>query len=433
MQQQQQQAQAQQTQDAHDRVSAMQNGWVSADALTKTSSGLIDRTQPAQPNQDPGRIQVIGGQRMYKKTDAEQNAEKGETFVPGGQLGDALKTAGWDGKTAITPQQSHTLMQALHAAQPEGNEPYNIDTSGKFKDARGNAVPVTIGQKTGVVRPLDLSGGSSAYQQQKQGPIPAGTMIPTAGSGQQTQFAIDKPDKADSQQILEGLTGPNGGKVVYDKNTQKTFEVLLPTGSKPSLNAAQTEADADRHAARNDRNADRADRKADRETAREDRQAKPPSPAQLRMVTTAKQKALAKANDEYQEATSPVGGPGGLPASETDKANAAKVLRQAHVQAQTDYEDSLGTLTGKQVEHNDWADRALTKTGKVAAQPANAPAAKVTAQPAAVAAKVAAQPAAAAAPSPAKKFTASQISDWAKKNGKDPADALKRAKANGLI
>ena len=71
-----------------------------------------------------------------------------------------------------------------------------------------------------------------------------------------------------------------------------------------------------------------------------------------------------------------------------------------------------------------------------AQQPAPAPA--QTAQPAATqpaqpTAATPATPQAAAPAKPTRKYSAKEIMDWAKANGKDPADALKRARTNGLL
>lgn len=290
-------------QDQQDYFHAVQDGWVpapeqrmgaqSASVLQSptggkpvaaaASPGLIvrDPNAPkpaADPNSpfsyDPSRMATIGKKQMYKPTDAES----GKSFVPTGQLGDALRTAGWDGKTAITPEQSHGIIQALDEAQPK-DEAYEYDASGKYRDAKtGLPVPGFIGKKTKKFYPIDLSGGAAPAAQtpvdpsrptlttpstpgaSANGPFNTAAqpeMAPAAASpgaapgatrGGAFSFAPpEKADKPDVSQIIPGMVGPNGGLVMFDKGNQSTKEIPLPKGSKPVMTAAQTEADKDRH------------------------------------------------------------------------------------------------------------------------------------------------------------------------------------------
>lgn len=52
----------------------------------------------------------------------------------------------------------------------------------------------------------------------------------------------DKAEKPDVQSIVPGMTGPHGGPLVFDKNTQTTKELQVPAGSKRELTPAQLEA-----------------------------------------------------------------------------------------------------------------------------------------------------------------------------------------------
>jgi hypothetical protein len=178
-------------------------------------------------------------------------------------------------------------MQAIEAAQPENGEPYDIDTSGKFQDAQGNPAAVTIGRKSGKVRMLDLSGAGAQAQPQSPGAAPGGPFDMSDDPGQPGQqapqspapsgasaFRFTPPDKPDASQIVPGMQGPNGGLVMFNKTDQSTKEVPLPTGSKPVMTAAQTEADKDRHVRQSELDEARSARQATASQAAADRTAK---------------------------------------------------------------------------------------------------------------------------------------------------------------
>lgn len=339
-----------------------------------------------------------GGPDQYIPTKAEIAAKTPGNFVPRGQLAEALKSAGWDGKTSLTAPQSHSLMQALNLAQPK-DETYSIDTSGKFTDAQGKPAAVTIGHKTGKVRMLDLSGvaqpsqpgaaqGGPFAQSVSPGdeiaaPNDAGSpgygLHSAAGAQPGGAFSFAPPEKAAKPpKNLHFVNSTNDAGDVVTRGFDPETGELKSTKVEKGIGPKRRDPDA-----------------GPRE--------KPPSPAQFRMVVSAKAKALKSANDAYAKAVAPVGGAGGIAATDQEKAEALKNLRQAHVQAQNDYEEGIGTLTGNDVPHNDWADKALAEAtaqppdaeakqtpgrGGKAAQPAAAPAAK----PAAVAAKTEAPP-----------------------------------------
>lgn len=250
-----------------------------------------------------------GGGDWYVPTAEEKATKKAENdpqnFVPTGQLAQALQAGGgWDGKKPLTPTQSHALMQALNLAQPK-DEAFDIDTSGKFTDAQGRPAAVTIGKKTGKVRLLDLSGVAAAGAQPSQ-PGAAGPATPGAATGgpfdtSQAQSSApgdmdsmdreqspgygfspkkgapgaatngpfsfappQKDERADTQSILPGQQGPNGGILVFNKDTKSVEEINVPKGSKGVMTAAQTEADKDRDALRREGAANRAENKATR-------------------------------------------------------------------------------------------------------------------------------------------------------------------------
>ena len=163
-------------------------------AMSNGPDGTQYGQQPAPAAAPSGRytsrMKQINGSWYYYPTDQE----KGKNFIPSGQLGDALKTAGWDGKTPVTPEQSHSVMQALNEAQPK-DEPYEYDASGKYLDAKtGKPVPGFIGKKSKKFFPVDLSGGDS--QSSTPGAAPGGPFDTSAQPN---------PGWAYNQRDLEGM------------------------------------------------------------------------------------------------------------------------------------------------------------------------------------------------------------------------------------
>ena len=131
-------------------------------------------SNPAIPENGQGqRAMTPAGTSVYFPTDLE----KGKELIPAGQLGAVLQAGGaWDGKTPMTAAHSHQAMQALNeVAKMYADEGFEINTSGKFFDKDGNAVPVAIGKKSHKVTALDLSGlGGGAAQQPPAAPMGAG-------------------------------------------------------------------------------------------------------------------------------------------------------------------------------------------------------------------------------------------------------------------
>lgn len=346
-------------------------------------------SNPAVPENGKGQtITTPRGDKYYAPTEQEQ----GKSFVPTGGLAGALTSAGWDGKTAITPAASHQILQALEAAQPK-DEAYDIDTSGKFLDGQGNPTPVMIGRKTGKI--TMLGGGQGAQTptaQPSNAATPAGAGAPggpfTATPDQPVQptatptqpsatsatsatpstgvrFAL--PDKTDQQSVVPGKKGPKGGMVVWDKKTGKTSEVPYPEGTTDELTAGQKEADKDRHT----RMAEAATRGAEVEEGRSAR-----INTQLtgfnKELTDRKQKALAALKKASADAV-----------TDEDKTGAARDYKEEMRQAQTEYETNIGTALRKPIAHNDWAD----KLPDGATPPKTATPAKTPAAPAAAPAK----------------------------------------------
>lgn len=332
-----------------------------------------------------------GGGDWYVPTAEEKATKKAandpENFVPTGQLGAALQAGGgWDGKKAMTPAQSHALMQSINIAQEQlKGEPFHIDLSGKFTGPDGKPAGVLIGEKTGKVRMLDLSGMNGAPAQ----PGAAGPATPGAATGgpfdtsqaqsvapgdtvdmqNRTQspgygfspkkgapgasangpFSFAPPEKPDTESVVTGYQGPRGFPLVRSK-TGKVSELDLPEGSKPALNANQTELDKDRHSREAIAEKEFNIRKGERDESKAEREARSKmTPATARLIVKTKADAITKANDDYASA---------IQVDNPEVRKAAVAARHQAIQAaQGEYEESLSGATGKDIPHNDWAEK----------------------------------------------------------------------------
>lgn len=355
-----------------------------------------------------------GGGDWYVPTAEEKATKKAandpENFVPTGQLGAALQAGGgWDGKKAMTPAQSHALMQSINIAQEQlKGEPFHIDLSGKFTGPDGKPAGVLIGEKTGKVRMLDLSGMNGAPAQpgaagpatpgaatggpfdtsQAQSVAPGDTVdmqnrtqspgygfspkqgapgVKSPGASPNGAFTFKLPDKPEKEPRKE--TADDWVRIMTDPASDPK-EVTRATAALKLWRAPGTEADKDRHAAAADRAGDRAERKQERaETADEKKK------ATFRGIETVKRKALAEAQKTYRKSLETAIDP------ESKKA-AAEQLRSDVNDAQNEYESSIGDETGNKISHNDWAKGvakdtpAAKDTPKTTAKPAQPVAAK---------------------------------------------------------
>jgi hypothetical protein len=416
-----------------------------------------DLANPAVPENGQGQtITDARGGKHYMQTPQD----RGNAFVPTGGLAGALQSAGWDGKTPITPEHSHAIMQALEMAQPK-DEAWDYDGSGKYLDAQGKPAPVMIGRTSHTVKFLNYGAQSPAAPPQAQpaatpnatptttggapgGPFtaqaptpqqsttmpggpglpafqvaqpPAASPTPPMGSGApggafaqrpETQDAVRNlqmiedrsdadrqggtpggpfnaptpaapsaapvppskptqpggvsfalPEKNEPLRIIPGKKGPNGGMIVMNEKTNKTYEVPYPEGTTDELTANQKEQDADRHV----RQAEIGNAAAERNDSRATRIA-----AELARhnteLTTRKEKAKANLKAALK-------GEGEL--SDEDKNNAAHDYKQELQQAQSEYETNVGTTLGKKIDHNPWADQlpdGATPPAKTSAAPA---------------------------------------------------------------
>lgn len=244
---------AQDRQDQQDYFRAIQDGWVPAQAETRLPGGLIDRTQPTQPNMDPKRMATIGRKQMYKPTDAEALNDT-NSFSLSDDLAAEAQKAGLTNIKAGTryPKADMQALDARLAAWHKQNDPkppvrQEINFNGQ--DASGNPSPFAVDPTTLKSSPVNL---------------PDGVTLPT-------KLKAEKPDVS---QMIPGQQGPNGGMLIYDKNDQEIREVPYPKGSKPVLNAAQTEADKDRHARQSELDDARSTRLSTAEQVREEKASK---------------------------------------------------------------------------------------------------------------------------------------------------------------
>lgn len=308
-------------QDLTNALDLQKNNYVPATTRSSDASGVppgrptlaLPQDNPAAQGDGP-TITDRNGQVWKQKSKDQLASEDPRNFVPTGQLASMLKSGGRDVTKPISPTDAHDILQSLNLAQPK-DEDYEIDASGKFQGADGKPAAAMIGKKTGRVRLLDFGGKD------------------LGDPGASGQFA--PPDK----------TPPAAKSLRFEPSTNDRGDVTMrgfdpETGALVSTNVAKGIGGT-----RKDPNAAPAE--------------KPPSPAQLRLVVSDRAKALKAAKDAYAKAAAPIGGADGVPVSDQDMAEAAVTLRKAHVQAQNDYEEGISALTGKEVPHNDWADKAL--------------------------------------------------------------------------
>lgn len=376
---------------------ALENGWQDVPMAQQqpqaAAPGRPTLQTPAQPGDtaaapvpqaiDPSRIKQIGRRAMYKPTDQET----GKAFVPAGQLGEALKTGGWDGKTPITPEQSHSIMQALDAAQPK-DEPYEYDASGKYLDAAtGKPVPGFIGKKTKKFYPVDMGQGGGTQASGTPGAAPGGVFdtsrpfdqtgqndtaqVPSNG-GAGVTFSPKEKDEKTKNLHFETHTNDKGDVTTfgYDPETMELKSTHVAKGVGPQRR-------------------DPIDPNAPKPP-------KPMSPGDARQIVQNKAKALADAQKAYTKESSEA-------ITDDDHKAANDNLRKGQQQAQLNYEQELSAATGKEIPHNNWADGGATtpvRSVTATATPATPGKTQTPAKPAQPVAAPAAQPAAAAAATP---------------------------------
>jgi hypothetical protein len=416
-------------------LQALNQGGIPADTITSASgrqpTGAHDQlyTRSANPaiqgtTQDPGRIVTIGGKRLYMPTASEKEERSlndTNSFEPTGLLDKALVSAGRKPGQRIKNSESHAILQALNEAQPK-EDGWELDTSGKIQNAQGDPMGFWKNKK-GQIKLLDLSGlseaGGDQQQPAPQGNLPGGPTIQNAqqpgggaliprGSLQQSSpgaapgglfdlsqqqpaagdstatipFPFDPSQRAQPQPSQPAQRGaaPAAGvhfalpakpekpdKYTYNHFTDDRGAVSVtrigPDDSPPEKWDGKKWAplEASEAIGPKRRDPDAAPRQ------------KPPSAAQLRMVTKTKADRLEKAQGAYKKAVA-----GAI--DDDEKTQAAADLKQEYQAAQNEYESGISTLTGNDVPHNDWADR-MTAGGAAPASAAPAQPAQRTAAP----------------------------------------------------
>ena len=302
----QQQAKNQQATRLHqafeDRLKMLTDGGVPAEIVTEDSSGLKTRKpNPALPTDaDPSRFvpdpTSPTNQRIYMPTDAqrEKAKESGKpSYTTSGALGQQFEDyLGVKNGTTFPAETLPHLLQALHDAEPEGQEP---ETSIKAVDANGNPVALMRGKKSGKL----------SVQQLPEGVSPAPAKEPTQKSLRWERNENDAGDVV--LRAFDPETGDEIRKFTYKGEARKKKD--------PDAEPAQ----------------------------------KPPSPAQFRQIETNKQNALAKAKTNLSKALSEAVTP-------EDRQAATSDYRSALAAAQTGYEAEIAAVTGKDPGHNPWAD-----------------------------------------------------------------------------
>jgi hypothetical protein len=333
-------------------------GAVPAEIIGQGPNGMKTRTpNPAAQGEGQTVQEPQSGKRFYVPTQSERDRKQGKTFRPTGQLADALKTAGWDGETDITPEQSHGIMQSLNEAQPK-DEPYEYDASGKYIDVRtGLPVPGFIGKKTKKFYQIDMSGSGGQQQQASTPGAAPGGPFDGSGAGMRTDGGAQPPasrgsveargnaydfapkekePKAPKSLHFETHTNDRGDVTTfgYDPETMELKSTHVAKGVGPQRK-------------------DPADPNAPPKP-------KPMTPANARIIVQNKAKALGDAQKAYTKAAS-------MALNDDDKNAALDDLRNAQKQAQLNYEQELSAATGNEIPHNNWADVIPTPAKKARA------------------------------------------------------------------
>jgi hypothetical protein len=354
----------------------------------------------------------------------------------------------------MTPTQSHALMQAVNeVAKLHADEPFDIDTSGKFRDGQGNPMAVAIGRKSKKVTPLNLNAGGDAQSAPNAAVPPGGLQsnlaqaapapaqpaaappawpgwpnwpgsalaqqaaaqqptqpaqgdaatpqTPTAKRGGGITFAPpEKAERPDTQSLLPSeFQGQGGGPIVWNKNTQEATELPLPKGAKRALTTEQTQRAGEFQTHMAETHEARAAREGG---------AKRVTASNIAKIVDTKGKALKDALTEYKKAV-----PDDL-TKQPDKDAAQETLIERYQEAQKEYEEAIEAETGNPIPHNDWADQMYTSMKASRAKRAS-DAAGQTPQ--------GAQPAQGAQGGAAKVFPRARIAAYAQANKITPAAA----------
>jgi hypothetical protein len=395
---------------------------------------------PAVPVGGKGQtISDASGKKYYMRTDEEQ----GKAFIPTGGLAGALQSGGaWDGKTPITPTHSHALMQALNeVAKQHAEEGFDLDTSGKFRDAQGNPMAVAIGRKTKNVTPLNMGGGAQSQAPAAAapggtpgGPFAAPAQAPTqpaqpaqggaatpAGKGGGITFAPpEKAERPDTQSLLPSeFQGAGGGPIVWNKNTQEATELPLPKGTKRALTTQQQQQASEFQT----RMAEVGENRAARDAARQ-QQVQNELAQHNKLKGNREETAKKDFTAAMKDAVTP-----------EEKLAAARAYKSALQSGQAEYKTNISTTLQKPIADNDWADKLDVESlaGVKAAPTPKTPTAGQTAAPtrqtppATQPAQGAQQPAAKAA----KTATLANVRAYAAANKITEAEAVRRVKAEG--
>jgi hypothetical protein len=202
----------------------------------------------------------------------------------------------------VLPGSASNLGASLNAAQPGGVAPTAQPAAPTGGGTPGGAFD--LGRS---IQQFPFTAPQAAPTQPSQPPAQATAARPAGG----VHFALPtKPEKADSQIIIPGKKGPNGGVIVWNKLTKSMEELPLPAGSSDELTPAQKEADKDRHITQGRLAEDQAtrldaaaQRRADAQQAIENKAAKDHEAAGLK-----KEAMQAMAQGYYDAEGTPAGG-----------------------------------------------------------------------------------------------------------------------------
>jgi hypothetical protein len=221
----------------------------------ESQKSFVKRTPNPEAQGGGMRTRTPDGRDVYLPTDEEKALKAGKsirlTAEDANTFNTTLGTKAYKEGYLMTPEH--------HASVLEKGIKNIEDKAVKA----GRMVTITPEIASSLKPRVNLEPGSQVDREQLEGfyrIVKAGVDLDTP-----------KSEKPDAQSILPGQQGPNGGILVFNKNTQAVEEVPVPKGSKPVMTAGQAEADKDRHIRRTELEDLRATRNAETQSRIQDK------------------------------------------------------------------------------------------------------------------------------------------------------------------
>jgi len=421
----------------------------------RSDSGLI-MNGVRNPDETADAKSLIGfpalgdGAALVMLTPEEQEQHKlieGNSTTLSDSLAAEANAAGLNVKAGqryndATLRQINTTVDAYRAKNKPVRQ--DIDTSGDFRDQAGNPAAVMINPENGEYTPLHQklaqaapvtarsaapisgvrpgSGNPHTGNSLMDGVLPGGQ--PGAGisfakkpAKEQAPHIVQFTDK--SGDVHEHATDPESGKELWSRTYKGEGKPDDFDAREREINQRAAERKEDRQDARTSREQDKREKAADAASAAHEKlQGREHDHWYLRQIysdladPTKSPNGTTVSEPRYNESSGQFGPGSEITMSDGRRALYGKLAEQERTKA-LDYQKRAKSIRQKQ----GWGEFSTQ------AQPQQ-PRAQQTQQP---------QQAAPAGGQAQRLYSPQEITDWAKANGKDPADALARAKKNKIL